>query len=50
MFKLKQMKPEDQVRLASAVEEVVESMEVQKLQPRDMALPQYAGEKELGPH
>jgi DNA-binding MarR family transcriptional regulator len=47
MAKLKRMKPEDQVRLASAMEEVVALMEAQEVAPTPiMGLPQYAKRKE----
>ena len=49
VVKLQRMKPEDQARLASAMEEVVELMEAQEVEPTPiMALPQYVGGKESG--
>jgi len=49
VVKLRQMNRKDQVRLASAMEEVVELMEAHELAPTPiMALPRYAGDKEPG--
>ena len=51
MAKLKRMKPEDQMRVAIAMEEVVDLIEAQEVEPIPiMALPQYAGRKKSGTH
>ena len=51
MAKLERMNPDDQVRLAIAMEEVVDLIEAQEVEPIPiMALPQYAGRKKSAKH